>query len=131
MKHLVYISLLLTFLTACRTDKKEQTPCAPTDVAVNPDSVDIGPIRPHTTHQARYVIHNTGAETLRITDILPSCECTTATYDRQNTPPGESVTVTLTYEAEAFSGYFIRTAEVECNVTSPVTLTLTGNITDK
>ncbi|MDE7378107.1 MAG: DUF1573 domain-containing protein [Paraprevotella sp.] len=131
MKHVIYISMLLFSLSACQTGKKEQTPCAPTSVIVNPDSVDIGQIHPHTTHQAQYVIHNTGTETLHITDVLPSCECTTATYERQDTPPGEEVRVTLTYEAEAFCGYFIRTAEVECNATAPVTLTLTGNITDK
>ncbi|GEM_PF-2513614 len=135
MKQLSYIRVFLYgmafLLSACHEATTQNKPYALTTVRVDSSDVHIGRISPRTSNSAQYKIHNTGNTTLHITDILPSCECTQATYDKQDTPPGEHVTVTLTYEAEDFSGSFFRTAEVECNAESPVILTLTGIIVNE
>lgn len=115
-------------LSSCRQETKHNIPHESTTVRIDSADVNIGGVRPRTSHSVPYKIYNTGQQPLHITHILPSCECTQATYNKQITPPGEYVTVTLTYEAEDFSGSFFRTAEVECNVDTSVVLTLTGFI---
>lgn len=135
MKQRFYFGLLLygtvCLLSSCRQETEHNVPHESTTVKVDSAEVNIGSIRPRTSNSAQYKIYNTGKQPLHIKHILPSCECTQATYDKQNTPPGEYVTVTLTYEAEDFSDSFFRTAEVECNVDTSVVLILTGFIANE
>jgi len=115
-------------LQACHRKVEPEIVYEPTEVTVDADEVDIGEIGPGAKHDVKYKIHNSGKHTLHISNVLPSCECTTAKCDKQDAEPGEHVTVTLTYKAEDFSGFVYRTAEVECNTEEQVILTLTGTI---
>ena len=118
-------------LSSCRQEADHNISHESTTVRIDSADVNIGGVRPRTSHSVPYKIYNTGQQPLHITQILPSCECTRAAYDKQITAPGEYVTVTLTYEAEEFSGSFFRTADVECNVDTAVVLTLTGFIVNE
>lgn len=124
----IYMAGNIFLLTACHGKAEPGIAHEPTDVRVEADEVDIGEIRPGTKHDVEYKIHNSGKHTLHISNILPSCDCTTAKCDKQDAEPGEHITVTLTYKAEDFTGFVYRTAEVECNTVEPVILTLTGTI---
>lgn len=124
----IYIIGSIFLIPACHRRAEPEIVYEPTDVAVDQDEVDLGEISPGTKHDAEYKIRNSGKHTLHISNVLPSCDCTTAKCDKQDAEPGEHVTVTLTYKAEDFSGFVYRTAEVECNTEEPVILTLTGTI---
>lgn len=121
----------LFLFPACRHRTTPDVAAGPTVVLVDTDEVDIGEIYPGTSHRVEYKLCNSGNNKLHINAVLPSCDCTQATFDKKDAAPGECITVVLTYRAEDFSGVFYREAEVDCNTEEPVILTLTGTITSK
>lgn len=75
-----------------------------------------------------FTLSNAGNELLIISDIVPSCGCTTATLETYELEPGQSVELPITIDTTGFSGLVLRVIDVFSN--DPVTpiLTLTINI---
>ncbi|MGD1994288.1 MAG: DUF1573 domain-containing protein [Anaerolineae bacterium] len=59
---------------------------------------NIGPAR-HT-----FQVRNVGQGTLEITGVSTSCGCTTAEVDEDRLAPGETATLTVTYDPQAHDG---------------------------
>ena len=76
---------------------------------------DLGTVPANGTKVQTVCLRNTGPETFRLKGITTSCDCTEATCDWQELPPGESGTFTVSYQAEE-PGDFYRTVEIYGNI---------------
>lgn len=99
-----------------------------TTVEIRQDSIDIGYVNMGDSIEIPYVLKNSGSSALLIKDIIPSCDCTTASFSSKEVAPGDSTTIVLTYRAEDSAGYLYRTAEIVCNTRQHAELTFTGHV---
>jgi hypothetical protein len=77
-----------------------------------------------------FIFTNAGAATLEISDVRPSCGCTTAgTWDKQ-VEPGKTGIIPLQFNSSAFGGPVTKAATVTCNdpTKSTVVIQLTGTV---
>lgn len=59
-------------------------------------------------------LRNTGQKLLVIHDIVTSCGCTVADYDKRPVMPGKSVDVKISFKAD-YPGHFNKTVNIHCN----------------
>ena len=76
---------------------------------------DLGTIKEGTTKKQTVTVRNTGTSVFKLKGFTTSCDCTEATCDWKELQPGESGTVTVSYEAEQ-PGDFYRTVEIYGNI---------------
>jgi len=77
-----------------------------------------------------FTFKNTTKQTILITNVKPSCGCTAANYTKTPIKPGETGTVTATYNAAAV-GSFTKTIQVTTNDSdAPKVLTIKGKVLD-
>ena len=76
---------------------------------------DLGTVKEGTTKKQTIAVRNTGITVFKLTGFTTSCDCTEATCNWKELQPGESGTVTVSYEAEQ-PGDFYRTVEVYGNI---------------
>ncbi|MFC2105712.1 rhodanese-like domain-containing protein [Candidatus Bipolaricaulota bacterium] len=75
-----------------------------------------------------FTLSNAGDELLVISDVVPSCGCTTATLETYQLEPGQSVELPITIDTTGFSGLVLRVIDVFSNDPATPILTLTINI---
>ena len=76
---------------------------------------DLGTVKEGTTKKQAVTVRNTGTSVFKLKGFTTSCNCTEATCDWKELQPGESGTVTVSYEAEQ-PGDFYRTVEIYGNI---------------
>ena len=76
---------------------------------------DLGTVKEGTTKKQTVTVRNTGTNVFKLKGFTTSCDCTEATCDWEELQPGESGTVTVSYEAEQ-PGDFYRTVEIYGNI---------------
>lgn len=76
---------------------------------------DLGTVKEGTTKKQTVTVQNTGTNVFKLKGFTTSCDCTEATCDWKELQPGESGTVTVSYEAEQ-PGDFYRTVEIYGNI---------------
>ena len=76
---------------------------------------DLGTVKEGTTKKQTVTVRNTGTNVFKLKGFTTSCDCTEATCDWKELQPGESGTVTVSYEAEQ-PGDFYRTVEIYGNI---------------
>lgn len=76
---------------------------------------DLGTVKEGTTKKQTVTVRNTGTSVFKLKGFTTSCDCTEATCDWEELQPGESGTVTVSYEAEQ-PGDFYRTVEIYGNI---------------
>lgn len=59
-----------------------------------------------------FTFRNTGDAPLRLTDVRPSCGCTTPEWPREAVAPGETGTITVVYDSEGRPGPFHKSVVV-------------------
>lgn len=76
-----------------------------------------------------FKILNKGGAPLIVTQVKPSCGCTTAAKPEQPIPPGESGEVTLQVDTKKFTGQIKKTADIYSNAgTNSVKVSLAGRV---
>ncbi len=83
------IVILATWLAACSSE--------PPRIVVEPTSHDLGAV-PQQVLNLTYTVRNQGGSPLRIDKVSTSCDCTTATVDRDTIPPGGSIPLRVTLD---------------------------------
>ncbi len=78
---------------------------------------DLGTVKEGTTKKQTVTVRNTGTSVFKLKGFTTSCDCTEATCDWKELQPGESGTVTVSYEAEQ-PGDFYRTVEIYGNISN-------------
>ena len=76
---------------------------------------DLGMVKEGITKKQTVTVRNTGTSVFKLKGITTSCDCTEATCDWKELQPGESGTITISYEAEQ-PGDFYRTVDIYGNI---------------
>ena len=74
-------------------------------VAMSLDSYDFGQIGPDPVTTV-FTVHNEGDGPLQIESVSTSCGCTTAQMSAQTIAPGESASLTVTFDPQTHAGAF-------------------------
>lgn len=89
---------------------------------------DYGNIPQNVPAEATFTLTNTGAEPLLITNVKGSCGCTATAHSDDPVAPGESTTITATYNAKK-KGAFTKFVKVTTNRDeAPIKLQIKGNV---
>ena len=76
---------------------------------------DLGTVKEGTTKKQTIAVRNTGITVFKLTGFTTSCDCTEATCNWKELQPGESGSITVSYNAEQ-PGEFYRTVEIYGNI---------------
>ncbi|WP_396152132.1 DUF1573 domain-containing protein [Flavobacterium sp.] len=113
---------------AITTTPAAQKPTSP--VTWKEISYDFGDIKKGTPVSHDFSFTNTTKQTVIITNVKASCGCTATNYTKTPVKPGETATVTATYNA-ASAGAFSKTVTVSLNENEvPKVLTIKGKVID-
>lgn len=89
---------------------------------------DFGSIPQNQPASFDFKFANNGDAPIIISEVKPSCGCSVAEFTKTPIKPGESGTITVTYNAAA-KGPFTKQFTVKSNTKTPVkTLTVKGNV---
>lgn len=78
------------------------------------------------TGTSRFV--NLGPDTIAITNVKPSCGCTSADYPRTPLAPGDTAVISYTYDSEMRPGKFDKTVRVTLSDGSKPVIRIIGNV---
>ena len=88
---------------------------AMTTLEAEKSEYDVGMVKEGTSKKQTIIVRNTGTSVFRLKGFTTSCNCTEATCDWKELQPGESGTITVSYEAEQ-PGDFYRTVDIYGNI---------------
>ncbi|NPD47093.1 MULTISPECIES: DUF1573 domain-containing protein [unclassified Lentimicrobium] len=106
------------------TETSETTE-SPSKVKWDSQEYDFGNIPKNIAAEAEFVFTNTSKEPVIISKVKSSCGCTVTGYDKSPVMPGESSTITATYNAKKL-GAFRKSLRVTTNDFKPYTLIIKG-----
>lgn len=107
---------------------KAATVAKPSVVTWTADSHDFGDIKKGVPASHDFTFKNTSKQTILITDVKAACGCTATNYTKTPIKPGETGSVTATYNA-ANGGAFSKTVTVTTNDTeTPKVLSIKGKV---
>ena len=117
-------ALLLAIFTAILTTATAQPKFTPARMVAN-----VGEIMFQTPHRVTFEFTNTGDAPLVVTEVIPSCGCTTVRAPEKLIHAGETGEIVATYDA-AMLGVFSKELAVFTNVSdNPTYLTFQGKVT--
>ena len=129
-------ALLLTVAPASAQTKvapvaaTQSAPSKPSLVTWTKDVHDFGDLKKGVPASFDFTFKNTTKETILITNVKASCGCTATNYTKTPIKPGETASVTATYNA-ANPGPFSKAITVTTNDTeTPKILTIKGKVTE-
>jgi hypothetical protein len=97
-----------------------------TSIEADKTTYDFGNIKMGESNTVDFQLKNTGNEALLIHQIITSCDCTAADWDKQPIAPGKTAKIKVKIKPDK-GGRFNKTIEVYCNIkVSPVKLTISG-----
>lgn len=100
----------------------------PTGLTFKEDTFNFGDIEKSKPVSHEFAFTNTSKQTILITNVKASCGCTATNYTKTPIKPGESGSVTATYNA-ANPGSFTKTVTVTANDTEiNKVLTIKGKV---
>jgi len=130
-------ALFLAVAPASAQTAKPAPAVAPTVKAAKPSLVtwtkdvhDFGDLKKGVPASFDFTFKNTTKETILITNVKASCGCTATNYTKTPIKPGETASVTATYNA-ANVGAFSKAVTVTTNDTeTPKVLTIKGKVVE-
>lgn len=118
-----------TTVTAAAPAKQQPTG-KPSLVAWTKDVHDFGDLKKGVPASYDFTFKNTTKETILITNVKASCGCTATNYTKTPIKPGETASITATYNA-ANVGPFSKAVTVTTNDTDvPKVLTIKGKVVE-
>ena len=115
--------LYMKTLTGQETKKS-----AHTTVEVPVNSLELGTLSVGEEKTVSFTLRNKGDRPLIILDVVTSCGCTAAKFEKEPVKPGKETTVTITYTAEE-AGMFNKSITVYANTDdSPIKLRIKGEV---
>jgi hypothetical protein len=137
------LALVATFMVSVSASAQEAKTTKPTTLTTTPatvkptspvkwkeESFDFGDIKKGTPVSHDFSFVNTTKQTVLISNVKASCGCTATNYTKTPVKPGETATVTATYNA-ASGGPFSKTVTVTLNENeSPKILTIKGKVVE-
>ncbi len=80
------------------------------------DEFDFGRVAQRATVSDRFIITNTGDQTLEITTVNPGCGCTKAPLADSSLAPGESAVLDLFFSTKSYRGVVSKRPYLETNI---------------
>jgi hypothetical protein len=105
-----------------------QTPAEDFGVQWEVKSKDFNTIKIGTAAEFTFKVKNVSNSTLSISSAAPSCGCTASSYTTTPIKPGESGTVTASYNTEGRPGFFYKSVRVTFSNGTVSDLMITGNV---
>ena len=119
--------LALAILTVACTPIKH-----PGQIELGQTEFDFGTIPNTKPVSQAFQVHNVGKGPLEITGVSTSCGCTTARVDKERLEPGETASLTVTYDPQAHGGQtgrFMRVAYIRSDDPETPEASLTIRVT--
>ncbi|MCR4853891.1 MAG: DUF1573 domain-containing protein, partial [Prevotella sp.] len=118
-------TMILSALVMAATITKAQT------IATEHEVIDLGNIVYETPSTATFELKNTGTNPLVLNEVHTSCGCTKAQFPRIPIQPGETFTITATYDAQQL-GHFMKDIALYSNASDkPFYLSIRGVVVDE
>lgn len=115
--------LYMKTLTGQETKKS-----AHTTVEVPVNSLELGTLSVGEEKTVSFTLRNKGDRPLIILDVVTSCGCTAAKFEKEPVKPGKETAITVTYTAEE-AGLFNKSITVYANTgDSPIRLRIKGEV---
>ncbi|GGB77978.1 hypothetical protein GCM10007424_17570 [Flavobacterium suaedae] len=105
------IALFLSFAVNAQTNEKS---AEPSKITWNEDSYNFGEIEKGVPASHEFTFKNTTDQTILITNVKASCGCTATKYTKTPIKPGETGSITATYNARN-PGNFNKSVTVTTN----------------
>lgn len=116
-------NLYMKTLTGRDTEKSVNT-----IIEVPVHGLDLGILAVGEEKTVSFTLRNRGDRPLIILDVVTSCGCTAATFEKEPVKPGKEMAVTITYTAEE-AGMFNKSITVYANTDdSPIKLRIKGEV---
>lgn len=98
-----------------------------TEVTAHETTIDLGKFGWNESQATTFTLRNTGKSLLVVDDIVTSCGCTSAKYDKEPVQPGKSLDIKVVYKAD-HPEHFNKRIMVYCNAAaSPIQLNIQGD----
>ena len=121
------IILFLSFLCLSASGFS-QTPGEDLGVQWEFKTKDFNTVKIGTVAEFTFRVKNVTNSTLSISSAAPSCGCTASSYTTTPIKPGESGTVTASYNTEGRPGFFYKSVRVTFTNGTVSDLMITGNV---
>ena len=121
------IILFLSFLCLSAAGFS-QTPGEDLGVQWEFKTKDFNTVKIGTVAEFTFRVKNATNSTLSISSAAPSCGCTASSYTTTPIKPGESGTVTASYNTEGRPGFFYKSVRVTFSNGTVSDLMITGNV---
>ncbi len=122
------LSMLSSVLAAVQAAPGAAPAAAPDDsgprIVFATNVYDFGKIKAGDPVKFTYSFTNTGNEMLIITNVQPSCGCTTAGDWTHQVEPGKSGTIPIQFNSGNYNGTVVKTVTVTCNDKTQPTIPL-------
>lgn len=105
-----------------------QTSSEDLDVQWETKSKDFNTIKIGTTAEFTFKVKNVSNSTLVISSAAPSCGCTASSYTTSPIKPGESGSVTASYNTDGRPGFFYKSVRVTFSNGTVSDLSISGNV---
>lgn len=129
MKHLkfLFLLLLLSVLVLPVQAKSKKYPVLEFETT----KIDLGTFSQKTPKTVEFKFKNVGKKKFVLHELRTSCGCTTAKISKEMIKPGESGTVTVTYDGKGYSlGMFQKGIYILSNCEkAEIRLVITGEVT--
>lgn len=127
----IVLALAIIGLTAA-TPMATNAPLGTPKIEFKEMMYDFGDIKEGDQAKHEFVFTNTGDAPLILTDVKPSCNCTTPEWPRQPIMPGKSDKIIAIFDSKGRPGEFNKSIEVFSNATKePIIITMKGNAKPK
>lgn len=123
MKKLILSFTLLLFAGMVSLQAQTTSPAQANDDGISWEKKthDFGEIPQNVPAKGEFLLTNTGDDPLILTNVKGSCGCTATGYSKDPIAPGESTTITATYNARRV-GPFNKTIRVNTNRSASTTV---------
>jgi hypothetical protein len=123
-----YLFTLLLLVSGMAFGQSATTSSSQAAITWDTQEVNVGDIPQNVPKEVTFEFTNTGTAPLIISNVRTSCGCTASSWTKDPILPGETATITATYNAKAL-GSFGKTVTVTSNAATPtVVLHIKGNV---
>lgn len=135
MKKYAFLGILLFFVSvAFAQEAKVETPVIKADgpvLTLEKNTYDFGDIFQGDVVEHTFKFTNTGNQPLMITNIQPTCGCTTPEWPRDPIMPGGKGEIKVGFNSAGKINKQIKTLPIISNSVSDASVTFTTNVLDK
>lgn len=123
-------ALILVVAAAAATSPAQNLPQGLASISVQPDTLDFGTMERNQSRTKELTIRNDGGIDLDLSDVTSSCGCTVAEPGTRKIKPGQSTTLTVTFNSGEFQGPQHKTVTIRSNdvATPALEIAVTANV---